>query len=255
MIVTFAHHKGGTGKTTATTSVAGAAALAGRRVLVVDLDPQANATAALGVATSSLKTTMLDVLTGDVPMREILVETDAVVHLAPASLDLVKAEPQLYARGTPGILAAKNAVAPLRDAYDLVLLDTPPGAGILMLNGLAAADEIIVTLDPGVFALEDINALAQILAELPPEVGRGPICERAVLSRAVRPDLIARLVGRTDPVATVLAHLRARFERVNVIAHDPELFRAQAEGMPIGHIAPQSTAARSYQSLTSELLP
>lgn len=254
MIVTFAHHKGGTGKTTTCTSVAGFLALAGKRVLVVDMDPQANATAGLGIDLSTVKGSMVDVLTGGVALRDILLEVDAGIHVAPATLDLIGAEPVLYARDGDRTGHLRRALADVAGYYDVVCIDTPPGAGVLMLNGLAAADEVVVALDPGVFALEELRTLDTLFADLHEHAGRRPRVETAVLSRAVRPGVADRLLGRTDPVGEVLPDLRARFRHVHIVPYDRAVFEAQRQGLPLSHVAPHAPASRALRAVAEGIL-
>lgn len=254
MIVTFAHHKGGTGKTTTCTSVAGELAKQGRRVLVVDMDPQANATAGLGVDVSTVKAGMVDVLTGGLAMRDILLETESGVHLAPATLDLIGAEPALYARQEDRVLQLARALAALDGFHDHVLVDTPPGAGVLMLNGLAAADEVVVALDPGVFAIEELRTLDTIFDDLAHHAGRHPRVRTAVLSRAVRPGVVDRLLSRADPVSEMIPDLRARFPHLHIVPYDRAVFEAQRRGLPLSHVSPDSPAARVFRALAQELI-
>lgn len=254
MIVTFAHHKGGTGKTTTCTSVAGELSRAGRRVLVVDMDPQANATAGLGVDVATVKAGMVDVLTGGLQLRDILLETECGVHVAPATLDLIGAEPALYSRSEDRILQLTQALADVEGLYDDILIDTPPGAGVLMLNGLAAAEEVVVALDPGVFAIEELRTLETIFSDLAEHAGRRPRVRTAVLSRAVRPGLVDRLLARPDPVSEMLPELHARFPRLHVVPYDRAVFEAQRRGLPISHVSPDAPAARVFRALASELI-
>lgn len=254
MILTFAHHKGGTGKTTTCTNVAGFLAAAGARVLVVDVDPQANATAGLGVDVATVKASMVDVLTGGLGIEHILLETECGVHLAPATLDLVGAEPALYAQEHGRVGRLRELLAPVLDRYDHVLIDTPPGAGVLMLNGLAAADEVVVALDPGVFALEDLHTLDTIFADLAEHAGARPRVDTAILSRAVPPSFTDRLLGRTDPVAEMAVDLRKRFSRFFIVPYDRAVFEAQRQGLPLSHVQPRSPAARVFHALAEEVL-
>ena len=170
-IVAFAHHKGGTGKTTSCLNVAGYLQKSGRSVLVVDCDPQANATAGLGVDPDTLELSMYDLFMSafegfpDVVINDIIVPTASGVDLAPATLDLVGVEPYLYSiDDRAGLL--REALAGVRGNYDFILIDTPPSMGQFVINGLVAADHTIVTLDPGTFALRGMEALSTVFHDI-----------------------------------------------------------------------------------------
>lgn len=253
MIVTFAHHKGGTGKTTSCVNVAGFAAAAGAKVLVVDLDPQANATAGLGVDVTTIKASMLDVLTGGVAIRDVILDVGEGVHLAPATLDLVAAEPWLYAQTEDRMLRLSKALQPVLALYDHVLVDTPPGAGVLMLNGIVAADRIVVALDPGVFALEDLHAFDTLLADVETNLGLTRVADVAVVTRALRSGLMDTLLGRPDPVRDVVEELRRRFRTVHVVPYDRAVFESQRRGVPLAAVAPSSPAGAAYRALARDV--
>jgi hypothetical protein len=159
--ITFAHHKGGTGKTTSCLNIGGFLQKSGERVLLVDCDPQANATSGLGIDPVSRTVNMYDVFMGvfegfpDVSLEETIIPTPSGIDLAPSSLDLVGVEPFLYnIDDRAGIL--RELLAPVAGRYDHVLIDTPPSMGQFVINGLVAADKTIVTLDSGIFALKGI---------------------------------------------------------------------------------------------------
>lgn len=253
-VVTFAHHKGGTGKTTTCVNVAGFAAKQGRRVLVVDLDPQANATSGLGVDTSTVQASMFDVITGTRSLLDVLLQTECGVHLAPSTLDLVGAEPWLYQLSDGRLTRVAQILESVNDRYDLILIDTPPGAGILMLNGLAAADEVVATLDPGIFALEDLRALQTIMGDVASVIGRERHIAAAVVTRVLKPRWWDRLLGRPDPQGQVVQELQKRFQSCYVVPYDPHVFESQRQGLPLSHVGPASRAGRSYQHLAKEVM-
>lgn len=254
MIVTFAHHKGGTGKTTSSINVAGSAARQGLRVLVVDLDPQANATAGLGVDPRTVKASMLDVLTGGVALDDVVLDTEGGVQVAPATLDLVAAEPWLYALAEGRTQKLAEALGTARRRWDLVVVDTPPGAGVLMLNGLVAADRIVVALDAGVFALEELDAFFTLLEDVEENLGLTRQADDAIVTRAERRSWTDAVLRRRDPVAEVVQHLRERFRRVHVVPADRAVFESQRRGVPLAQSAPASPAARAYAEITELLL-
>ncbi|HLE98115.1 MAG TPA: AAA family ATPase [Candidatus Thermoplasmatota archaeon] len=252
--MTFAHHKGGTGKTTACINVAGAAARTGARVLVVDMDPQANATAGLGIDVSSVSRSLADVLAGAAPLSDVILETDSRIHVAPATLDLAGAEPYLYQLASGRLERLRTVLRPVAARYDHVLVDSPPGAGVLALNCLAAAERVVVPLDAGVFALEDLSALTTLLEEVARATGRRPLSDVAVVSRADRPRILDVLLGRPDPVREVVEELTRRFRAVHVVPTDRAVFESHRRGLPLLEVAPRSPAGLAYETVAEDVL-
>ncbi|MBI4394471.1 MAG: AAA family ATPase [Euryarchaeota archaeon] len=253
-VVTFAHHKGGTGKTTTCINVAGFAHQKEAKVLVVDVDPQANATSGLGVDVSTIKGSMYDVLTGGLAITDVILETESGIHLAPSTLDLVGAEPWLYAQKDARVERLARALEPVKPRYDLVLIDTPPGAGVLMMNGIAAADRIVVTLDPGIFALEDVKTIETLLADVSENVGSKRVADIAVVTRAMRPRFFERLFGADDNVNELASDLRRSFRSIHVVPFDRVVFESQRLGVPISDLDPDSPAGSAYRDLAREVM-
>ena len=191
--VTFAHFKGGTGKTTSCLNVAGYLQQDGKRVLVVDFDPQGNATSGLGIDKSTLDYSMYDVVIGDKDIKEIVIETESGIHLAPANLDLMKVESYLHnVKSREFVL--RRALRGVKEYYDYILIDTPPGPGLFIINGIVASDIVFVPLDPGIFALEgveDLNAVFDVLNdavsfEVKPSIG--------IITRCMKPSLFSKVM-------------------------------------------------------------
>src|SRR2546430_341511 len=154
-IVSLANQKGGVGKTTTAINLAASIAACERRVLLVDLDPQANATSGLGVSKSEEKS-MYPVLVDGMSLREIVRPTElATLFLAPSSVDLVGAEIEL-ADADEREMRLRRALESVAGDYDYILVDLPPSLGILTINGLTAADSILVPMQCEYFALEGI---------------------------------------------------------------------------------------------------
>ncbi|HDR73564.1 MAG TPA: ParA family protein [Methanoculleus sp.] len=278
-IIAFAHHKGGTGKTTSCLNIAGFLHLDGDRVLVVDSDPQANATAGLGVDPFAQQPNMYDVYMSffegfpDIFFDDVIIETQSGISLAPSSLDLVGVEPYLYnIDERAGIL--KEALQPVKDAYDHILIDTPPSMGQFVINGLVAADKTIVTLDSGIFALKGIEALATIFDDIEEHVGGTIAADMAILTRwgnGSRPatpiDEIASLIKRMLYGKTAEGDGASEAERLDAFEHevkqlfpsvyavpfDGSVYEAQRHGMPLSAYAPESAAARTYREITQAI--
>ncbi|MDN7024449.1 ParA family protein [Methanoculleus sp. FWC-SCC1] len=278
-IVAFAHHKGGTGKTTSCINIAGFLQKAGKKVLVVDCDPQANATTGLGVEPDSLEHSMYDVFMSvfegfpDVPLAEIIIPTASGVDLAPATLDLVGVEPYLYNIGDrAGIL--RELLTPMVAQYDYILIDTPPSMGQFVINGLVAADHTIVTLDPGTFALKGIGALSTIFDDIGEILGARVETDVAILTRWNRPGeakdestgglalFIKRLFApRASPddekerqrLTDLEDEVKKHFKQVFTVPYSPKIYETQQKGLPISHYAPESDAGEMYRTIASTI--
>lgn len=292
-VVTFSHHKGGTGKTTSCLNIAGFLVQAGKKVLVVDCDPQANATVGLGYGSQSSGRNMYDVFMSgfeefpETKITEIIRTTPSKIDLAPSHLDLVGADPYLYRMDNrAGVL--KNALAPVLSAYDFILIDTPPSMGQLVINGLYAADHVIVTVDSGSFALDGISTLSTIFSDMKEDLGREIRPELAIITRYGEgpvPDNTLEIPEKQD-IFTVLhnifykkpeptadeirkkeeerteherlvaleAEVRRLFTAVYTVPYSPQIYEAQKRGLPISMFAPTSSAGVAYKTLADVII-
>ncbi|MFN2608313.1 MAG: ParA family protein [Acidimicrobiales bacterium] len=246
-MVAIANQKGGVGKTTTAVNLGASLADLGYRVLVVDLDPQANATTGLGVDARNLAASVYDVLLADTPMEDA-VEPTALRNLfvVPATIDLAGAEIELVPAFSRE-LKLRRAIDHLGDEFDFTLVDCPPSLGLLTVNGLAAAGEVLVPIQCEYYALE---GLGQLLRNI--KLVQSNLNPRLELSTIVLTMYDAR-TKLADQVATeVRSHFGARVCRT-IVPRTVRLSEAPSFGQPIIVFDPASRGAIAYRELAKEV--
>ncbi len=245
--IACANQKGGVGKTTTVVNLAADLALEGERVLVVDLDPQGNATSGFGIDRGALRATLYDAILGDGGLDEVIVPTAIDgCSLAPASVALAGAEVELAGADQRERRVAR-LLRPLADRYDYILLDCPPSLGLLTVNALTAADAVLIPTQCEYYALE---GLSQLIATL--NLVRDNLNPRLGIKGVVLTMFDARTNLSSDVAAEVRRHLGdAVFE--TVIPRSVRLSEAPSFGQPIAVYARESRGAIAYAELTREL--
>jgi chromosome partitioning protein len=248
-IYTFANQKGGVAKTTTTVSLGAYLAAAGRRVLVVDSDPQGNATTSLGVDPRALTASLYDVLIDGMPIQQTVTLTDRVgLDLIPAAPDLAGAEVEM-ARLMARERLLERSLRPILAAYDYVLIDEPPSLGLLTVNGLTAASHgVIIPVQCEYLALEGLSMLLQTIQQV-----REVLNERLVITGVVLTMYDARTNLSQQVVQEVKHYFPDQIFRT-IIPRSVRLSEAPSHGKTILSYAPTSAGALAYEALTHEFL-
>jgi chromosome partitioning protein len=246
-VLAIANQKGGVGKTTTAINLGACLATLGYRVLVCDLDPQGNASTGLGLNPRNLETSMYDVILNDLPIEDCI-EPSSVRNLfvAPSSLDLAGAEIELvpvFSRE----LRVKRALEAVRDEFDFVLIDCPPSLGLLTVNGLAAADEVVVPIQCEYYALEGLGQLLRNVNLV--QRNLNPALEVSAI-------ILVMYDARTKLSEQVAQEVREHFGAkvcANVVPRTVRLSEAPSFGQPIIVFDPNSRGATAYQELAKEI--
>jgi len=257
-VIAIVNQKGGVGKTTTTCNLGAALAALGRRILLIDLDAQAHLTFHLGVDNSTLERSMYEVMTGRASVAETLVQRAERLDLVPSHIDLAGAEIELVSQlARERILT--DALAPCRDRYDYVLIDCPPSLGLMTLNALVAADDILITLQPHVLALQGISKLIEtaglVHSRLNPRLRIMGVVfcmfdGRTTLSSEVLAD-VSGYFSRASDGQTLMAGTRVYETRIR---RNIKLAEAPGFGQTILEYDATSHGAADYRLLADEFL-
>ena len=244
-IITLSNHKGGVGKTTSTINLGAALSEQGKRVLLIDLDPQANLTQSLRIQIHDVSQSIYGAMRGI--ERLLPVSVFAGLDVIPSTLDLSGAEIELSSEtGREYIL--RELIEPLRNKYDFILIDSPPSLGLLTLNALTAANEVLIPLQAEYLATQGLTKLLEVVqkvqARLNKELSIGGVFITQYDKRKVLNRNVAEVVG--NGYAGYMLNTRIR--------DNVALAEAPAAGLDIFRYSPKSSGAEDYTALANELL-
>ncbi|WP_047049444.1 ParA family protein [Vibrio mexicanus] len=247
-IVAIANQKGGVGKTTTCINLAASMAATKRKVLVIDLDPQGNATMASGVDKYQVDATAYDLLVEDTPFESVVCrKTSGHYDLIAANGDVTAAEIKLmevFARE----VRLKNALASVRDNYDFIFIDCPPSLNLLTINAMAAADSVLVPMQCEYFALEGLTALMDTISKLAAVVN-----ENLKIEGLLRTMYDPRNRLSTEVSDQLKKHFGNKVYRT-VIPRNVRLAEAPSHGKPAMYYDKYSSGAKAYLALAGEML-
>jgi chromosome partitioning protein len=247
-IVAFSNQKGGVGKTTTCVNMSAYIAKKGYKVLLIDLDPQGNATSGLGFAKSDIKASVYNALIDETPVESIALKTPIEnLDILPSNIDLAGAEVELvYVKDREKVL--RKVLEKVRSYYDFITIDCPPSLGLLTINALASADTVIIPIQSEYYALEGLSQLMNTIKLVVKHLNEKLKIEGVVLTMNDNRAIISRQIS--DEIRKFFG--KRVFE--TVIPRNIRLAEAPSHGVPILLHDPKCAGAKAYTALTDEYL-
>jgi len=247
-IIAIANQKGGVGKTTTAVNVSACLAARGRKVLIIDIDPQGNTTSGLGINKRAINRSIYDILINDESMSNVILKTEYDnLFICPSNIQLAGAEIELVSIMSREY-RLKNALMPVKDEYDYIIIDCPPSLGLLTLNAFSCANSILVPIQCEYYALEGLsqlmNTIRQVKKILNPELD-------------IEGVLLTMFDARTNLSIQVVAEVKKYFPQKvykTVIPRNIRLSEAPSYGQPIIVYDPKSRGAECYIELADEII-
>ena len=247
-VYVFVNQKGGVGKTTSAINIGAYLAEAGKSVLLVDFDSQANLSSGVGIDANSAKPGIYELMSGLAELKDVIKPTPIQnLEVIPASIDLSGAAVELIEQDNRDFYL-KNAIKPVKNRYDFILIDCPPSLGVLTINGMAAADAVLIPMQSEYFAMEGLSHLLQTIRRI--KKGTNPDLEIGGI-------FFTMFDSRTRLAKEVIKEISGYFRDkvlTTIIPRNVRLSEAPSHGIPIMVYDPQSTGAKAYRKLAGEVL-
>lgn len=247
-VISIFNQKGGVGKTTSVVNLAAALGKLNKRILVVDIDPQGNATSGLGIDKKSLEKSIYNVMIENTDIKNIIYNTTAEnVYIAPSNVELAGAEIELIEKEDRE-LVLKKAIEGIKDSYDIIFIDCPPSLGLLSINGLSASDSVIIPIQCEYYALEGVSQLMETIMLV--KRGLNPQLE-------IEGVILSMFDGRTNLSIQVVEEVKKYFKGkvyTTIIPRNVRLAEAPSHGLSVIDYDSKSKGAEAYAELAEEFL-
>lgn len=247
-VIAIANQKGGVGKTTTSVNLSACLGELGQRVLLIDIDPQGNATSGLGIDKGKIEKSIYDVLVDDIPIKDTVIGTEVDnLKVLPATIQLAGAEIELVASMSRET-KLKKAIDKIKNEYDFVVIDCPPSLGLLTINSLTAANSILVPIQCEFYALEGLSQLLKTITLIQDNLNQDLVLEGVVLTM---------FDSRTNLSGQVVQEVKNHFQQKvfkTIIPRNVRLSEAPSFGRPVIKYDPKSKGAEVYYNLAKEVL-